>query len=72
MKASSTSGMVAEVARLDELDLGVARRDLIGLLVDPLHQDAGEQELGEHDDPAEAEAAARSRVASTRGSVTPL
>ncbi len=47
--------VVAEVGGLEQLDLGMARRRLVGLAVDPPHQDAGEQEPGEHDDPAEAE-----------------
>ena len=47
--------MVVEVGRLDELDLGMARRDRVGRVVDALHQDAGEQEIREDDDAAEAE-----------------
>ncbi len=47
--------MVAQIVRLQELDLGVSGRDLVGLLVDPPHQHAGEQEVGEHHDPLEAE-----------------
>ena len=34
---------------------GMARGDRVGRVVDALHQDAGEQEVGEHDDAAEAE-----------------
>ena len=49
--------MVAEVAGLEELDLGMAGGDRIGLLVDPLHQHPGEQKIGKHDDPPEAEPA---------------
>ena len=33
----------------------MARGDGIGRVVDALHQDAGEEEIGEHDDAAEAE-----------------
>ena len=47
--------MVAQIGRLDELDLGKAQRGGIGLGVDALHQDAGEEEIGEHDDAAKAE-----------------
>ena len=49
--------MVAEVAGLQEQDLGVAGRDRLGLLVDPPHQHAGEQEIREHHDLPEAEPA---------------
>src|SRR5512138_3323633 len=40
-------GMVVEVAGFHELDLRVARRDQVGVVVDALHQDAGEEEVGE-------------------------
>ena len=49
--------MIVEIAGLEELDARMARRDLVGLPVDPLDQDAGEQEVGEHHDPAKAETA---------------
>ena len=42
--------MVVQVAGLDELDTRIFRRDRVGMVVDPLDQDAGEQEVGEHDD----------------------
>ena len=45
------TGVVAEVGRLDELDIGMPRRDAIGRLVDPVDEDAGEKEVGKHDDP---------------------
>src|SRR6185436_3490811 len=48
-------GMVVEIARLEELDLRMARRHLVGDVVDPLHQYAREEEIGEHDDALVAE-----------------
>ena len=46
------AGMVVEVGRLEELDLRMARRHAVGGVVDPLHQDPGEEEVGEdHDAP---------------------
>src|SRR5260221_13291547 len=39
--------MVAQIERLDELDLGEETSDLVGLRVDALDQHAGEQEIEE-------------------------
>ena len=47
--------MVVEIGRLDEFDVGMARRDRVGGVVDALHQNAGEEEIREDDDAAEAE-----------------
>ena len=44
-------GMVREVGRLDELNLRMPRRHLVRVVVDPLDQDAGEEEVGKYDDP---------------------
>lgn len=41
--------MVVEIRRLDELDIRVAGRDLVGLRIDPLHQHAGKQKVRKHD-----------------------
>ena len=43
-------GMVVQVAGLDELDIRELRRDRVGVVVDPLDEDASEQEVGEHHD----------------------
>ena len=48
--------MVVQVAGLDELDLGMARRHPVAVRVDPFHQHAGKEEIGEHDDALEAQA----------------
>ena len=48
-------GMIVEIAGLDELDIGMTRRHLVGVAVDALHQHAGEQEIRENDDPLVAE-----------------
>ena len=45
-------GMVVQIAGLDELDVRELGCDRVGVVVDPLDQDAGEQEVGEHDDAA--------------------
>ena len=47
--------VVAEITGLDELDPGMPRGDLVRLGIDAADQDAGEQEIGEHHDAAEAE-----------------
>ncbi len=47
--------MVVEVGRLDELDAGVRGGHPVGVFVDPVHQDAREQEIGEDDNAPEAE-----------------
>ena len=47
--------MVVEIGRLDELDLGMARRHRVGRIIDALHQNAGEQEIREDDDAPIAE-----------------
>src|SRR5690348_10558480 len=47
--------MVAQIGRLDELDLGMARCHRVGFAVDPLDEDAGEEEVGEDDDSREAQ-----------------
>ena len=44
-----------EVRGLDELDLGMPCRNGVGVVVDALHEHAGEKEIGEDDDPFEAE-----------------
>ena len=48
-------GMIIEVGRLDEFDIGMTKRDPVGRVVNPLDQHTGEQEVGEHDDAAVAE-----------------
>ena len=47
--------MVVQVAGLDEFRPGVPFRHNVGEAVDPVHQHAGEQEIGEDDDAAVAE-----------------
>src|SRR5687767_8308755 len=47
--------VVVEIVGLEELDLRMTGGDLVGLAIDALDQDAGEQEVREHDDAAEAE-----------------
>ena len=47
--------LVVEIAGLHELDLRVARRDLVGLIVDALNQDTGEEKIGKHHDALEPE-----------------
>ena len=47
--------MVVEIGRLDEFDVGIFRRHLVGLRIDPLDQHAGEQEVREDDDALVAE-----------------
>ncbi len=47
--------MIAQIERLDELDLGKAGRGHIGLGIDALHQNAGEQEIREDDNATKAE-----------------
>src|SRR3546814_3954666 len=47
--------VVVEIAGLDETDLGMGGGDAVGVVVDALDQDAGEQEIGKHDDAAVAE-----------------
>src|SRR3546814_16016790 len=47
-KGVQHGGVVVQIARLHELDLRVAGGDDIGVVVDALHQDAGEEELGKH------------------------
>ena len=48
--------MIAQIAGLDELDLGMARGGLVGRGVDAFHQNPGEEEIGEHDDAAKTHA----------------
>ena len=48
-------GMVVEVGRLDELNVRMAGRDDVDVVIDALDQDAGEQEIGKDDDPFVAE-----------------
>ena len=48
--------MIAEIGRREELDLGVIGGHLVGVHPDPAHQHAGEEEVGEHHDAAEAQA----------------
>ena len=43
--------MVAQIACLDELFVGMFGGDLVGEPVDPVDQDARKQEIREHDDP---------------------
>ena len=45
--------MIIEVAGLDEFNARMACRNLIGETVDTVNQDAGEEEIGEHDNPLE-------------------
>src|SRR3546814_3075403 len=45
-KGVQHGGVVVQIARLHELDLRVAGGDDIGVVVDALHQDAGEEEIG--------------------------
>src|SRR3546814_10989667 len=47
-KGVQHGGVVVQIARLHELDHRVAGGDDIGVVVDALHQDAGEEEIGEH------------------------
>src|SRR3546814_8972112 len=54
-KGVQHGGVVVQIARLHELDLRVAGGDDIGVVVDALHQDAGEEEIGEHDEALVAE-----------------
>lgn len=42
--------VVIQIARLDELDLRMPRRHLVGITIDALHQDASKQEVGEDND----------------------
>ncbi len=47
--------VVIKVRRLDELNLGMPGGDHIGVVVDPLHQHPGEEEIGKDDDALVAE-----------------
>src|SRR6266404_875226 len=47
--------MVAQIERLDKFDPGKETGGSVGLRVDLFDEDAGEQEIGKNDDPAEAE-----------------
>ena len=47
--------VVIQIARLDELDLRETRGHLVGIAVDALNQNAGEEEVGEDDDALVAE-----------------
>ena len=47
--------MILQILGMEELDLRMARRHLVGDAIDALHQHAGEQEIGEDDDAAIAE-----------------
>lgn len=42
--------VIPKIARFDKLHLSVLRRHLIGEAIDPVDQDAREEEIGEHDD----------------------
>jgi len=55
-KGVDHEGLAVQITSLDELDLGVARCNLIGLVIDTANQDAGEQKVRKHDDALEAEA----------------
>ena len=46
--------MVIQVPCLDELDIRMGRRHLVGEAVDAVDENAAEQEIGEHDDTLEA------------------
>ena len=48
--------LVIEIVGLDELDVRMASRDLVGEVVDAAHENAGEEEIGENDDPLVAKA----------------
>ncbi len=54
-KGVDHQGMVVQVSGLDELDPRMARRDGVGVVVDPLDQHPGEKEIREHDHPLVAE-----------------
>ena len=45
----------AEIGRLDELDIAMPRRHRVRLVVDAPHENAGEEEVGKHDDAPVAE-----------------
>src|SRR5260221_3991393 len=47
--------VIAQIVGFDELDAGMACRHRVGLGIDALHQDAGEQKIREHHDAAETE-----------------
>lgn len=55
LKGVQHQGMIVQIARLDELDLGIAGRDFIRVGIDALHQYAGKQEIRENDDALVAE-----------------
>lgn len=48
--------MVIEIRRLDELDFRMAPGDAVGVLVDAIDENAGEEKIREHDGAFEAEA----------------
>src|SRR6266852_3626385 len=55
-EAVEHEAVVAQIRRLEELDLRMNRGDAVGGGVDALHQHAGEEEVREDDDAAEAQA----------------
>ena len=44
--------VVAQVRRLDEVDLRMTGRHHVGVMIDAFHQNAGEEEIGKNDDAA--------------------
>lgn len=48
-------GVIVEISRFDEMDIGVLRGDLIGKTIDTVDQDTSEQEIGENDNALVAE-----------------
>ncbi len=53
-KCRDDLGMVVQIAGLHELGIGIGRRNLVGEAVDPVDQDATEQEIGKDNDPLES------------------
>src|SRR3984893_8413053 len=59
MEGTEHLRMVAQIERLYKFDLGKKTGGSVGLRVDLFDENAGEQEVGKDDDPAEAEAGGR-------------
>ena len=47
--------MIVQIPCLDELQTGVVGGNFVGLIVNPIHQNAGKQEVGENHDPLETQ-----------------
>ena len=47
--------VIVEIPGFEEFNVRVGRRHLVGPVIDAPHQNAGKQEIGEHDDPLEAQ-----------------